>query len=300
MKQDTTPIRNGHGVLPAGYKTENTATIVSGTLFHRYFSNGQAMMMGVLELSSDFSPDEGTLYPMNIHGRFITREDSLKLSAIDPHGEPFENGTIDSHLTRKIWPSLAADETGNPDGWFFAVVLPLDGFPKHVFFYAALPSPIMSILGDAWYSLQEPYNQWIPRIPLADSKGEKAITLCRKTYWPIDEDSYWIDPIPEPLRQIMELATQFYMNRAKHQLDAEDSKSAFEAFARRHGFSDSLIDSIAGSIDLNYTESDFIEALEHVERKAPIHEFGRMVPEERHKARLKAFEEAVQIARADS
>lgn len=268
------------------------AKLQSGTLFHRVINNDQAFVMGVVELSEPAPDAEGSLFPFSL-GENLVYLAGQRAPEKYRNSEPLEVYSMQGNLERPIWPADKQALTEAYGRWFYAMALPLEGFPKHLFIYAALPGALFDASGDSWHELASSHGKWTPIDPLCQSKGNNATSLCQQTLWPIQGSLCQIDSNPMPMQKLLQFLRVFYLEQYRSGKNTADCQAAAEAAALAEGFRRDLVNSMLRSSHMMYEQPDYMAVLDLADQIHPITERGRVLPAADYQARARSMHQAV-------
>jgi len=268
--------------------------IASATVFERLMNNGEAFIMGVLELADDSPIEEGRIYPLSLSTQLLSLAGERRpMENGNPNDRSFKSNTIQTNLQRAIWPTDAKAFSKSAGQWFFAVLLPLEVTDKHFFFYAPTTGGVFESLGDSWHKLVRHESDWAVASPLCQSTGHNAMTLSRSTFWPVAGGLYSIDTNPTEMRDTLEWFRDFYLDRYRSKLDIANSIDVTRKTALMQGLDLSLVDSLLPGLHGMYADPDYIVALDLADRHYPIKRIGRAVPAEVKQARAASMQQAI-------
>lgn len=268
--------------------------IANGTVFERLMNNGEAFIMGVIELLDDSPIEEGRLYPMSLSTKLLSLAGERRpLEDGNPDDRSFNSHTIQTNLLRAIWPTDAKAFSKAVGQWFYAVLLPLEVSDKHFFFYAPTTGGVFESLGDSWHKLTRHESDWTASSPLCQSTGHNAMTLSRSTFWPAAGGLYSIDTNPTEMRETLEWFRDFYLDRYRSKLDIANSIDVTRKIAAMQSLDLSLVDSLLPGLHGMYADPDYIAALDLADRHYPIKRIGRAVPADVMQARAASMQQAI-------
>lgn len=268
--------------------------ITSATIFQRVFESKNAFLLGVIETSLAVELSEGVLYPICFGRNAIYQEHGLPIRSV-PGEEPYYHAGMDYHLKRAIWPRVRDGD--DCEKVFWVLVVPLPGAGTRYFVYAALERSIFSNPFDSWHQLRCSGSQW-ERIPaLSKTMGENALTLTRKTYWPLGDGLFHIEPNPSPLVSAQSIIRSIYL--AEYRL--KGSVEHFIKLARerviQHEIDECLVDSLLYSMHSQYQDEEYLSVICKVEELCPL-SCARMVAKSEYIARSKELRRQIRMRAA--
>lgn len=268
------------------------AKIQSGILFQRLTGKAEGFVMGVVELSEAAPAAEGNLFPISL-GENLLYLAGQRTPEADAADEPLHCLSIQGHLERPIWPVDKQALTKAYGQWFYAMTLPLEGFPRHLFIYAALPGALFDAGGDSWHKLAPDHGKWTTTEALCQSAGHNAMTLSRQTLWPIDGALYQIDTNPISMQKLLQFLRNFYLERYRAGQSTADCRPAAEAAALAEGYSRVLVNSMVLSMHQMYQDPEYMRVLDLADQLHPITERGRILPANEYQARASSMHQAI-------
>ena len=248
--------------------------------------------MGVVELSDPVLSAEGYLFPFSLGENLIYLEGQRAVEASST-SEPLEVYSMQGNLERPIWPTDKQAIIEAYGRWFYAMTLPLEDFPRHLFIYAALPGALFDASGDNWFELTSNQGKWTPIEPLCQSKGHNASSLCQQTLWPIKGSLYHIDSNPMAMQKILQFLRRFYLEQHRSGKNTAMCEAEAESAALAEGFSRALVNSMLTSSHMMYQQQDYMALLDLADKIYPITERGRTLPANEYQTRARSMHQAV-------
>jgi len=226
--------------------------------------------MGVLQFDSDVPTAENHIYPMSLVHLIAAFSEGRPAHPQNTKEDPDSLG-IDANLYRAIWPIDKMAFSANAGQWFFAMGLPLKGFPRHLFIYATVPWPMFDDAGDSWQELPYRQTQWHSIKPLCVTRGLQFGDITRQVLWPIEDELYKIDASPLRMQELLQFIRRFYLNHYKAYGKVTPAVSHLaESAALAEGFSKALVSAVLPSSAQMHESPDYMEALALADLIHPI------------------------------
>jgi hypothetical protein len=241
--------------------------ITSATIFQRVFTSNNAFILGVIETSRPCQLAEGLLYPICFDRNTIYQSHGLPIYR-SPDEDPYYHTTMDFHLKMAIWPRVRG--TGDWGGLFWTLVIPLPGNGCNYFVYAALEQPVFANPLESWNQLTRQSGTWATIQPLSKSIGENALTLTRKTYWPIDGGLFHIEPGPTRFLEVHGFITALYLSEYRKVGSVEHLYQMAREASIEAGLEEGLVESLLWTMHRQFSENEYIEVIEQVEQRCPL------------------------------